>query len=87
MRSRGSSGAQYQQPILGEFLDLVFFVDSGTVNDDMGFEPYRVSVGFGVRVYIAALGQTPLAFDFGVPVMKAPGDETQIFSFSADLPF
>jgi len=81
------AGAQYQQPMLGEFLDLVFFVDSGTVNDDLGFEPYRVSVGFGVRVYIAALGQTPLAFDFGVPIMKAPGDETQIFSFSADLPF
>jgi outer membrane protein insertion porin family len=81
------AGVQYQQPLAGEFLDFVAFVDSGTVNDDMGLEPYRVSVGVGVRVYIAALGQTPLAFDFGIPVMKAEGDQTQVFSFSADLPF
>ncbi|MCH2138893.1 MAG: outer membrane protein assembly factor BamA [Phycisphaerales bacterium] len=80
-------GAQYQMPLVGNTLDAVFFVDSGTVNDDSGLSPYRVSVGAGVRVYIAALGSTPLAFDFGFPVLKEDTDETQLFSFSADLPF
>ena len=80
-------GAQYQTPLVGEFLDGVLFIESGTVNDDTGLEPFRVSVGFGVRVYIGALGPTPLAFDFGFPVLTAPGDRKQMFSFAADLPF
>ncbi len=80
-------GAQYQQPLVGELLDGVVFVDSGTVNDDPGFDLYRLSVGLGLRVYIPQLGPTPLAFDFGFPMIKQEGDETQLFSFSADLPF
>ncbi|MDP7070782.1 MAG: BamA/TamA family outer membrane protein [Phycisphaerales bacterium] len=80
-------GAQYQQPLLGELLDGVVFIDSGTVNDDPGFDQYRMSFGVGVRVYIPQLGPTPLAFDLAFPVMKQEGDEKQLFSFSADLPF
>jgi outer membrane protein insertion porin family len=82
-----SVGAQYQTHLVGEFLDGVLFIEAGTVNDDTGLEPLRVSVGFGVRVYIGALGPTPLAFDFGFPVLMAPGDRKQMFSFAADLPF
>jgi len=80
-------GAQYQQPLVGEMLDGVIFVDSGTVNDDPGFDQYRASVGLGIRVYIPQLGPTPLAFDFAFPILKEETDETQLFSFSADLPF
>jgi outer membrane protein insertion porin family len=50
-------------------------------------EEYRVSVGVGIRVYIPQLGPTPLAFDFGFPMIKQDLDQTQLFSFSADLPF
>ena len=81
------AGAQYQRPLLGELLDGVVFVDSGTVNDSPGMEEYRVSVGVGIRVYIPQLGPTPLAFDFGFPMIKQDLDQTQLFSFSADLPF
>lgn len=80
-------GAQYQQPLIGELLDGVLFVDSGTVNDDPGFDQYRMSFGVGIRVYIPQLGQTPLAFDLAFPMIKQEGDATQMFSFSADLPF
>ncbi len=80
-------GTQYQRPLVGEMLDGVVFIDSGTVNDDPGFDQYRVSVGIGLRVYIPQLGPTPLAFDFAFPMLKQDGDETQLFSFSADLPF
>ena len=80
-------GAQYQRPLMGELLDGVVFIDSGTVNDDPGFDQYRVAVGVGIRVYIPQLGPTPLAFDFAFPMIKQEGDETQLFSFSADLPF
>jgi outer membrane protein assembly factor BamA len=29
----------------------------------------------------------PLAFDFAQPIVKEDTDQTQVFSFSADLPF
>ena len=80
-------GAQYQRPLMGKLLDGVVFIDSGTVNDDPGFDQYRLAVGVGVRVYIPQLGPTPLAFDIAVPMIKQEGDATQFFSFSADLPF
>jgi outer membrane protein insertion porin family len=80
-------GAQYQRPLIGKLLDGVAFVDSGTVSDDVGFDQYRVSVGIGIRVYIPQLGPTPLAFDIAVPLVQQEGDQSQFFSFSADLPF
>ena len=63
------------------------FVDSGTVTNEVGFDEYRVSVGVGVRLYIPQFGPAPLAFDFAVPIVKEETDETQTFSFSAEIPF
>jgi outer membrane protein insertion porin family len=80
-------GAQYEVPVLSTFLSTVFFCDSGTVTDSPGFEDYRVSVGAGVRLRIPQLGQAPLAFDFGFPVVKQKGDEKKTFSFSIQMPF
>lgn len=81
------TGAQYEVPLVGEGIAGVAFVDSGTVTAKPGFEDYRVSVGVGIRLYLAALGPAPLAFDFGFPVVSQEGDEVQVFSFSAELPF
>ena len=65
----------------------VVFVDSGTVVDDPGFDEYRVSVGAGLRIYIRQFGPVPIALDFAFPLAKQDLDETQVFSFSAELPF
>jgi outer membrane protein insertion porin family len=81
------AGAQYEQPIFGSTFSMVGFVDSGTVTDDVGLDAYRVSVGMGVRLYIPQFGPAPLAFDFAVPLVKEDSDETQVFSFSAEIPF
>ena len=81
------SGAQYEIPLIGEMIGGVAFVDSGTVTNPPGFSQYRVSVGVGLRIYLEALGPAPLAFDFGFPLVRQEGDETQVFSFSAELPF
>ncbi|MCA9290988.1 MAG: BamA/TamA family outer membrane protein [Phycisphaerales bacterium] len=80
-------GAQYEVPIFQEAINGVVFIDSGTVTDDIGFDDYRVSAGFGIRLYIPAFGDAPLAFDFGFPIRKEDGDDTQLFSFSIELPF
>jgi outer membrane protein insertion porin family len=81
------AGAQYQYPLLGDSLGGVLFLDSGTVEDTIDFEGYRVSVGFGIRIKIPALGPAPLAFDFGFPILQQEEDEKQLFSFSMAVPF
>ena len=80
-------GAQLEQPIVKDAFSGVFFVDSGTVTEDVSLDQYRVSVGIGLRLYIPQFGPAPLAFDFAVPVLKEETDETQVFSFSAEIPF
>ena len=80
-------GAQYEIPVAANTLSTVFFVDSGTVTDSPGFDDYRVSVGMGLRLYIPQLGQAPLAFDFGFPVVKQESDVKKVFSFSIQMPF
>jgi outer membrane protein insertion porin family len=80
-------GAQYEIPLIGESLGLVAFVDSGTVTDNPGFGDYRLALGGGLRIYIPQLGPVPLAFDFATPLLQEDGDETELFSFSAELPF
>jgi outer membrane protein insertion porin family len=81
------AGTEVQQPIYKDIVSGVVFIDSGTVTEDPGFDDYRVSVGVGLRLHIEQLGPVPLAFDFGFPVKKGPGDKQRIFSFSIDLPF
>jgi outer membrane protein insertion porin family len=80
-------GAQYERPIFQNSFSGVLFIDSGTVTADPGFDQYRASAGFGVRLYIPQFGPAPLAFDFAVPLLKEDKDETQVFSFSAEIPF
>ncbi len=81
------AGAQYEIPLMGDFLSAVMFVDSGTVNNDQWLGAYRVGIGAGLRIYIPQFGQAPIALDFGYPVLKQKGDQEQIFSFTLDLPF
>ncbi|MCB9840906.1 MAG: BamA/TamA family outer membrane protein [Phycisphaeraceae bacterium] len=80
-------GVELEQPLYEELLSGVVFLDTGTVEEDIGFDEYRVSVGLGIRVSVPALSQVPLAFDFGFPIVKQDADEERLFSFSLDIPF
>lgn len=82
-----SLGLQYEQPIFQNSFTMVGFIDSGTVTDEIGLDQYRVSAGLGIRLYLPQFGPAPLAFDFAFPVVKEDTDETQVFSFSAEIPF
>ncbi|MHC5004923.1 MAG: outer membrane protein assembly factor BamA [Planctomycetota bacterium] len=81
------AGAQYEFPLFQNALSGVFFVDSGTVLEDIGFDEYRVSAGAGIRISIPALGPVPIAIDFGFPIQKQPEDDNRTLTFSAELPF
>lgn len=80
-------GAEVQHPIYEDIVSIVGFIDTGTVSEDIAFDEYRISVGMGFRLHVPQLSPAPLAFDFGFPLLKQDTDETQIFSFSLDIPF
>ncbi len=73
---------EYQIPLVAnEKLRFVTFVDHGTVDRNISLENYRVSVGVGLRLQVAAFGPLPIALDFGFPVVRGRDDQKQIFSF------
>ncbi len=79
-------GTELQQPIFSEELAIAAFVDSGTVEREFAVNTWRVSAGVGLRLYIQQLSPAPLAFDFGIPLVKEDQDEDRLFTFSVDLP-
>ncbi len=80
-------GLEYNYPIYQDTLRGVFFVDTGTLSEDVEFDNYRVSVGAGIRLKIPFLAQAPFALDLAVPVVKDSDDETRLISFAFSLPF
>jgi len=81
------AGSEYTFPLIGENLRGVLFIDSGTVEESCSFTNYRISIGAGLRIKIPFMGPVPMALDFGIPVMKAEYDDTQILSFSVGWSF
>lgn len=77
---------EYSKPLYEDVVRWVLFTDQGTVKDRVGFEDWRVAVGTGLRIKIPFLGQAPLALDFAIPLKKAEGDQTKVFSFDFSMP-
>lgn len=77
-----TGSAELNFPVYGENLRGVVFIDSADVERDVHFGTIRTSVGAGVRLVLPFLGQTPIAIDFGVPVVIAHDDQRQLISFS-----
>lgn len=78
------TSAEYFFPLTADdMIKGVIFVDAGTVERDIQIigDNIRVAPGFGFRISIPAMGPAPLAFDFAFPIMDAPGDQRQMFSF------
>jgi len=81
------ASGEYTFPIIGEMFRGVVFIDTGTVEQDIGLSSYRASAGVGLRWVIPFFGPVPMDFDFGFPISKHSDDETQIFSFSMGWTF
>ena len=78
------SSVEYRFPwTANDNIQQVFFIDTGTVEQDYRFTNYRVSVGTGLRVMIPQIfKQIPIALDLAFPVEKGPQDRVQYFNFS-----
>jgi outer membrane protein insertion porin family len=83
-RMRLLASAEYMFPITADdMLRMVGFCDFGTVEQDVeiNWDNFRVAPGFGLRIFVPAMGPAPIALDFAFPVAKALTDDTQVFSF------
>jgi len=73
---------EYLFPITADdTLRGVVFTDFGTVESNVSINQMRVAPGFGLRITLPAMGPAPIALDFAVPVVYAPDDSQQLFSF------
>ncbi len=81
------AGAQYEFPLVQDAFNGVFFAETGTVTDTVGFDEFRATVGMGIRLHVPQLGPVPIAFDFAFPIQSQATDDKQVFSFTAELPF
>jgi outer membrane protein insertion porin family len=81
------NGLELKYPIYEQLLAGVVFLDTGTIESDIGISSYRASIGLGLRVYVPQISGAPLAFDFGFPVIKEDTDRKRLFNFSLDIPF
>jgi outer membrane protein insertion porin family len=73
---------EYQVPIkANDQIYAVAFIDSGTVEERVDIKNYRVTAGFGLRLVVPMLGPVPIALDVGFPIVRAPDDQEQVFSF------
>ena len=61
----------------------VLFTDYGTVEETIEFnaDNYRIAPGFGMRIFVPAMGPAPIALDFAFPIAMAPTDDERMFSF------
>ncbi|MCH2201392.1 MAG: BamA/TamA family outer membrane protein [Fuerstiella sp.] len=76
------STVEYRLPVTADdVVQVVGFTDFGTVDNEVSFRSFRATVGMGLRITVPAMGQVPLAFDFGFPVAKEVFDDERIFSF------
>ncbi len=74
--------AEYMLPLTAnDQIRAVAFTDFGTVQQNVGFQDFRVSVGFGFRLVIPAMGPAPIAFDFAFPLHDQSYDTRRMFSF------
>jgi outer membrane protein insertion porin family len=75
---------EYTIPLYQYILFGAVWYDIGTLETDMRFfhrSFYRQSVGFGFRFLIPALGNIPIALDFGWTLSSAFADEEQVVLF------
>jgi outer membrane protein assembly complex protein YaeT len=80
------NSVEYQIPVrANDQLYFVTFLDTGTVESNVSIRDYRVAAGVGARIIVPALGPVPIALDFGFPIVQAPNDNRQLFSFWVGL--
>jgi outer membrane protein insertion porin family len=86
---------QYTYPLTdfdtsGFGIDFHVFIDQGTLldsADELNWDLWRVSAGFGIGIQFGSPNQPPLTIDFAWPLQSVESDETQVVSISFERSF
>lgn len=73
------------EPDTGFALDLIFFLDQGSLSEDFGAwtaEDWRISVGVGIALAFGGPSQPPIELDFGFPLRSRDEDQPQLLSIN-----
>lgn len=84
------SSAEYEIPIVKDYVRGVTFLDMGSLADNgLQFGSLRMSVGGGVRIRIPAMGmeRVPVCFYVAAPIRSRPGDESENVVFTVGTMF
>lgn len=76
---------EYLIPIYKDIIRGVFFIDSGKADEtvgDINLDHFRLSTGVGLRLNVPFLGRSTISIDYGIPIIKENGDDTEAISFN-----
>jgi outer membrane protein insertion porin family len=97
------SGGEFRWTVIGQYtfpltdrdtsgfgIDIHFFLDQGTLLEDvdnLNWDTWRISAGFGVGIQFGSPNQPPLTIDFAWPIRDVPSDKTQVVNISFERSF
>ena len=82
--------AEYEIPVVRDYVRAVAFVDTGSLGDKTPqFGSLRVSAGGGFRLRIPVMGmqRVPVCFYVAKPIRSRPGDEEELVSYTVGTMF
>ncbi|MEM8885504.1 MAG: BamA/TamA family outer membrane protein [Planctomycetota bacterium] len=97
------SGGEFLVSVIGQYtfpiadrdvtgfgIDIHFFLDQGTLvedTQDISWETWRISAGFGFGIQFGSPNQPPLTIDFAWPIRRVNTDTRQVVSVSFERTF
>ncbi len=76
---------EYTMPVYAELARGAFFIDVGKADgdvSDINFNNMRATVGVGVRMRLAFLGNSVVSVDLGFPLVRKSEDDTKALTFN-----
>jgi len=76
---------EYTVPVYSDMVRGAFFVDAGKADtdlNDINFNNFRATLGFGFRAKVPFMGNSVVAIDFGFPFIRKDKDDEQAITFN-----
>jgi len=79
------ASAEYTMPVYGDMVRGAFFVDAGKADkdtNDINFNNFRATIGFGFRAKVPFMGNSVVSVDFGFPFISKDSDDETLVTFN-----
>ena len=79
------STIEYTVPVYSDMVRGAFFIDAGKADtdlNDINFNNFRATIGFGFRAKVPFMGNSVVSVDFGFPFIRKDKDDEQAITFN-----